>query len=211
MVVVNEAAELTIRDLGDVRAAGAAQQAATGRLREIARLGRSVDSHLACCTQRPDAEAVPGQLKANLDGTVAFRVRAAFNSFILLDSDRAALLPPHPGLSLWAKDQLEEFQAIDCALDESRGQPVARWGHGPPAATTGHVTPWWQSTSPQDQVEIERGRSAASPLAWAPSTPPCQRVRVGSLPSAGRTPELGGCGQVRGGPGDSPDGGIVWP
>ena len=209
--MADEVAEVPVRDLGDERAARAAQQAATGRPCEITGLGRSVVIHLVRCPQSPDAEAVPGQLKATLDGTVAFRVRAAFNSFILLDSDRAALLPPHPGLSLWAKDQLEEFQAIDCALDESRGQPVARWGHGPPAATTGHVTPWWQSTSTQDQVEIERGRSAASPLAWAPSTPPCQRVRVGSLPSAGRTPELGGCGQVRGGPGDSPDGGIVWP
>jgi S-DNA-T family DNA segregation ATPase FtsK/SpoIIIE len=91
LVVVDEVAELTVRDLGDDRAARAAQQAATGRLCEIARLGRSVDIHLVCCTQRPDAEAVPGQLKANLDGTVAFRVRAAVNSFILLDSDRASL------------------------------------------------------------------------------------------------------------------------
>ncbi len=72
VVLVDEVAKLTVRDLGDDRAARAAQQAATGRLCEIARLGRSVDIHLVCCTQRPDAEAVPGQLKANLDGTVAF-------------------------------------------------------------------------------------------------------------------------------------------
>ena len=104
LVVVDEVAELTCRDLGDDRAARAAQQAASGRLGEIARLGRSVGVHLVCCTQRPDAEAIPGQLKANL----AFRVRAAVNSYILLDSDRAALLPPHPGRAIWQEDFTEE-------------------------------------------------------------------------------------------------------
>ncbi len=53
VAVVDEVAELTVRDLGDDRAARAAQQAATGRLWEIARLGRSVDIDLVCCTQRP--------------------------------------------------------------------------------------------------------------------------------------------------------------
>ena len=93
-MVVDEVAELTCRDLGDDRAARAAQQAASGRLCEIARLGRSVGVHLVCCTQRPDAEAVPGQLEANLAGTVAFRVRAAVNSYIVLDSDREACSRP---------------------------------------------------------------------------------------------------------------------
>ncbi len=104
LVVVDEVAELTCCDLSDDRAARAAQQAASGRLGEIARLGRSVGVHLVCCTQRPDAEAIPGQLKANL----AFRVRAAVNSYILLDSDRAALLPPHPGRAIWQEDFTEE-------------------------------------------------------------------------------------------------------
>ncbi len=104
LVVVDEVAELTCRDLGDDRAARAGQQAASGRPCEIAWLGRSVGVHLVCCTQRPDAEAIPGQLKANL----AFRVRAAVNSYILLDSDRAALLPPHPGRAIWQEDFTEE-------------------------------------------------------------------------------------------------------
>ena len=127
LVVVDEVAELTCRDLGDDRAARAAKQAASGRLGEIARLGRSVGVHIVCCTQRPDAEAVPGQLKANLQGTVAFRVRAAVNSYILLDSDRAALLPPHPGRAIWQEETMEEFQAVDCSLEESRQLLLARW------------------------------------------------------------------------------------
>jgi len=148
VVVVDEVAELTVRDLGDDRAARAAQQAATGRLCEIARLGRSVDIHLVCCTQRPDAEAVPGQLKANLDGTVAFRVRAAVNSFILLDSDRAAMLPPHPGRAVFAHETVEEFQAVDCSVEESQELLLARWGSRGSSPTTGPVSQWWENTLP---------------------------------------------------------------
>ena len=97
LVVVDEVAELACRDLGDDRSARAALQAAGGRMGEIARLGRSVGVHLVCSTQRPDAAAVSELLTANLQGTAAFCVRAAVNSYILMDSDRAALLPPHPG------------------------------------------------------------------------------------------------------------------
>jgi DNA segregation ATPase FtsK/SpoIIIE-like protein len=134
VVVVDELAELTVRELGAAPAAVAAQKAATGRLAEIARLGRAVGIHLILCTQRPDAEAVPGQLKANLAGTVAFRVRSEVNSHILLESDRAALLPHHPGRAIWAHERLEEFQAIDLAANEAakllrtRGQELSRGG-----------------------------------------------------------------------------------
>ena len=148
LVVVDEVAELTVRDLGDDRAARAAQQAATGRVCEIARLGRSVDIHLVCCTQRPDAEAVPGQLKANLDGTVAFRVRAALNSFILIDSDRASLLPAHPGRAVFAHEAVEVFQAVDCSVEESRELLLGRWGSGRVRPTTGPVTQWSENTCP---------------------------------------------------------------
>ncbi len=58
--MADEVAELTVRDLSDDRAARAAQQAAAGRLCEIAGPGSSVDIHLVCCTQRPGAEAAPG-------------------------------------------------------------------------------------------------------------------------------------------------------
>jgi hypothetical protein len=55
---------------------------------------------------------VPGQLKANLDGTAAFRVPSEVNSHILLVSDGAALLRHHPGRAIWAHERLdEEFQA----------------------------------------------------------------------------------------------------
>ena len=141
ILVVDELAELTVRELGAAPAAVAAQKAATGRLAEIARLGRAVGIHLILCTQRPDAEAVPGQLKANLAGTVAFRVRSEVNSHILLESDRAALLPHHPGRAIWAHERLEEFQAIHLTADEAqrflavRAQELS--GGGPVVVTPG--------------------------------------------------------------------------
>ncbi|MHB8510112.1 MAG: FtsK/SpoIIIE domain-containing protein [Candidatus Dormibacteria bacterium] len=145
VVVVDEVAELTVRDLGGDKVGRAAQQAAVGRLCEIARLGRAAGIHLIVCTQRPDAEAVPGQLKANLAGTVAFRVRSGVNSLILLESDRAAMLPPHPGRAVWAHDREEEFQAIFLSGEDSRKLLEERWGAKLIHGTTAPVTPWCQT------------------------------------------------------------------
>jgi len=128
LVVVDEVAELTIRELGQDKEAQAAQKAALSKLAEIARLGRAVGIHLLLSTQRPDADAVPGQLKANLPGTVAFRVRSAVNSIILLDCDRAAKLAMVPGRGLWACERIEEFQAVYLSDDESRRLLHERWG-----------------------------------------------------------------------------------
>jgi hypothetical protein len=147
VVVVDELAELTVRELGGAPAAVAAQKAATGRLGEIARLGRAVGVHLLLCTQRPDAEAVPGQLKANLAGTVAFRVRSEVNSHILLESDRAALLPHHPGRAIWAHERLEEFQAIHVGADEAE-HLLARCAIRRPVDGAGRVSPHLQNTWP---------------------------------------------------------------
>jgi hypothetical protein len=154
VVVVDEVAELTVRDLGGDKVGRAAQQAAVGRLCEIARLGRAAGIHLIVCTQRPDAEAVPGQLKANLAGTVAFRVRSGVNSLILLDSDRASMLPPHPGRAVWAHDREEEFQGVYLSGEDSLRRLEQRWGAKLIHSTTGSVTPWCQTpqTAPVEQV-----------------------------------------------------------
>ncbi|MHB8313822.1 MAG: hypothetical protein ACYDD0_11080, partial [Candidatus Dormibacteria bacterium] len=64
----------------------------------------------------------------NHHGTVAFLVRATVNRFILLDSHRASLVPPYPGRTVLAYETGEEFQAVDCPVDESRELLLARWG-----------------------------------------------------------------------------------
>jgi S-DNA-T family DNA segregation ATPase FtsK/SpoIIIE len=134
LVVVDEVAELTARSLD--KDGRSARDEATGRLCEIARLGRAAGVHLIVCTQRPDADAVPGQLKANLSGTVAFRVRNAVNSRILLDNDRATMLAPFAGRGLWSHDGLEEFQAVYLDAEESARLLDERWGsHDGPLGT----------------------------------------------------------------------------
>jgi S-DNA-T family DNA segregation ATPase FtsK/SpoIIIE len=153
LVVVDELAELTVRELGSDKVGRAAQQAAIGRLTEIARLARAAGIFLVLATQRPDAEAVHGQLKANLAGTVAFRTRAMVNSMILLDNDRASVLPPHPGRAIWSHDRDEEFQGIRLEGDESRRLLEQRWGAKLLRQPTVPVTPWVQT--PQEDASAE--------------------------------------------------------
>jgi hypothetical protein len=156
LVIVDELAELTVREVGQDRVARAAQLAAIGRLAELARLGRSVGIHLLLSTQRPDADAVPGQLKANLAGTVAFRVRSEVNSQILIESDRAAHLPMISGRGLWAAERIEEFQAIYISEAETLARFTERFGELDPQqdGPTGLVTQWGQNP-PSDRSEDE--------------------------------------------------------
>ena len=161
VVVVDELAELTVRELGGNPSALAAQKVARGRLGEVARLGRAVGTHLVVCTQRPDAEAVPGQLKANLAGTVAFRVRAQVNSLILLENDRAALLPRRPGRAIWAHERLEEFQAIHIASDDAARLVAGRVAELA-VEGAGLVTPPLQNTSGNSESINRIGISGAA-------------------------------------------------
>ena len=127
LVVCDELARLTVGNAGETREERGTRERATALLCDIARMGRAAGVHLVVCTQRPDADAVPGQLKANLAGTVAFRVRNEANSRILLDCDRAALLPCHQGRAIWQDHQMEEFQAIHLTSDECFQRIEERW------------------------------------------------------------------------------------
>jgi hypothetical protein len=151
VVVVDELAQLTIGVLGGKEndAARAAQKASTGLLCELGRLGRAAGLHLILCTQRPDHEIIPGQLKAVCGGTVAFRVRNIANSQILLDCDRAALLPPHPGRAVWAHEGLEEFQAVYLDSEEGFRRLEERWlREANHVADPGGVSRWTPAPAP---------------------------------------------------------------
>jgi S-DNA-T family DNA segregation ATPase FtsK/SpoIIIE len=102
VLVIDETAELTAVESPD-RAERASRQAQLASLTRICRLGRAAGVHVLAATQRPDAEAVPGQLKANLPATMAFRVRDPVNSRILLGdgNPQAASLPAIAGRGIW--------------------------------------------------------------------------------------------------------------
>src|SRR2546421_10731338 len=89
------------------------QNDALGALASLCRLGRSLGLHFVGATQRPDAGVLPGQIKANIPATVAFKVREPLNSRILLGEENAsaASLPPVPGRGIWQWQTETQFQA----------------------------------------------------------------------------------------------------
>jgi len=128
VLVIDETAELTAVETGD-RAERASRQAQLALLIRLCRLGRAVGIHAICATQRPDADAVPGQLKANLPATMAFRVRDAVNSRVLLGdgNPQAASLPAIPGRGIWQADVQVEVQTPWLGRDEA-ARLLARTG-----------------------------------------------------------------------------------
>src|SRR5207244_11963822 len=89
------------------------QNDALGALASLCRLGRSLGIHFVGATQRPDAGVLPGQIKANIPATVAFKVREALNSRILLGEENAgaASLPPLPGRGIWQWQTQTQFES----------------------------------------------------------------------------------------------------
>jgi S-DNA-T family DNA segregation ATPase FtsK/SpoIIIE len=110
VVVVDEIAELRPRD-AQSREEQAQRSQTLALLQRFGRLGRAFGMHVIVSTQRPDAETVGGQLKAQLPGTVAFFCRDDTNSKILLDDPAAADLPPMAGRGIWQFDRQVQFQA----------------------------------------------------------------------------------------------------
>ena len=88
VVVVDELAEL--QDSKD----------AMRSLRRIAARGGAPGVHLVLATQRPDRDALPGPIKANVPASLAYRVRNRTNSEIILDKGGAEDLPPR-GHAIW--------------------------------------------------------------------------------------------------------------
>ncbi|PZR85220.1 MAG: hypothetical protein DLM67_26105 [Candidatus Nephthysia bennettiae] len=65
---------------------------------------------------------LPGQIKANIPATVAFKVREPLNSRILLGEENAsaAALPPVPGRGIWQWQTETQFQAPWLARAEAK-------------------------------------------------------------------------------------------
>ena len=65
----------------------------TKDLNTIARMGRAVGIHLIISTQRPDASAVPGSSKANLDVRICGKADATLSTIILGDGRANEVIP----------------------------------------------------------------------------------------------------------------------
>lgn len=87
-------------------------------LNRILRLGRAEGFVCICATQRPSSTLFQkfsfGDSKAMFSASICFHVRDAINSRMVLDNDRAALLPGDvPGRGIFQWDIEIEFQAME--------------------------------------------------------------------------------------------------
>jgi S-DNA-T family DNA segregation ATPase FtsK/SpoIIIE len=94
VVVVDEFAQFRAADAPQNSEERKGRQAVVARWQEIGRTGRAVGVHVIACTQRPDAETITPQLKAQFPGKVAFFCTDDTNSRVILDDAAAAALPP---------------------------------------------------------------------------------------------------------------------
>lgn len=83
-------------------------------------LARCVGIHIITCTQRPDAQVLPGQLKANIPAAICYKVKNEINSRIVLDNDLGALLPQVPGRCVFQFDGDTTVQSMHLPVKEAR-------------------------------------------------------------------------------------------
>ncbi|MDQ6771401.1 MAG: FtsK/SpoIIIE domain-containing protein [Candidatus Dormibacteraeota bacterium] len=116
LLVMDEVAELSPAEAADIDQAEAqVRWAALKSVARVTRLGRAAGIHVLAATQRPDVNVLPGQIRANIAATVAFRTSKLADSQILLREDNtlAAWLPPEPGRAIWQHGpDSQMFQAI---------------------------------------------------------------------------------------------------
>ncbi len=91
-------------------------------LNRALRLGRAPGICIVCATQRPSSTMFKafGDSKAMFAGTQCFHVRDAINSQMVLDNDRAALIPAIPGRAVFQWDTELEVQAMELPLSKAR-------------------------------------------------------------------------------------------
>lgn len=61
-------------------------------LKRLLRMARACGIHIVLCTQRPDAQTVPGSIKNNVGAVIALKCNEPVNSRIILNNDKAYYL-----------------------------------------------------------------------------------------------------------------------
>lgn len=91
-------------------------------LNRILRLGRAAGICVVCATQRPSSTMFKafGDSKAMFAGTMCFHVRDAVNSQMVLDNDRASLIPAIPGRGVYQWDDELEVQTMFLPTKQAR-------------------------------------------------------------------------------------------
>jgi non-ribosomal peptide synthetase component F len=127
---------VVVDEFGELRAADAPRQspergrrdAVHAQISRAGRIGRAVGVHLVVCTQRPDADTVTPQLRAQLPATLALHCVTDTNSRVLLDNSAAANLAPRPGRAIWQWDRQVEVQLPMLEKAEARARLASHRG-----------------------------------------------------------------------------------
>ena len=109
VLVIDELSQLA-PGLARDTAVKALRTAALQCLTDLLCLARALGIHVILSTQRPDKDILPGQLKANIPAALCFKVKNETNSRIVLDNNRADLLPRIKGRAIWQFDVEREVQ-----------------------------------------------------------------------------------------------------
>ena len=91
LIYVDECAMLV--DYGTSKDAKKLASEVVDKLSGIARIGRAFGIHLLIATQRPDANAVPGSIKSNLDLRICGKADATLSTIVLGDGRANELIP----------------------------------------------------------------------------------------------------------------------
>ncbi len=142
----------------------------------LAAQGRSLGIHLVLATQRPGG-TITGEVRANVDLRVAFRVRDASDSVDVVDVPDAASIPrsePGRGVARGGDGTLTRFRAalVAPAADDA---PVLEVHEPPPAS--GPAPPEDRAAETARVVEAVRAAAAGRPHPppappWLPPLPP---------------------------------------
>ncbi len=178
VVVVDELGEITIKS--SEREEQQARQLNVNLLSRVARLGRAPGVHMILCTQRPDAEVVPGQIKANLNAILAFRAQDPIQSQILLGQGdiAAALLPAEaPGRAIWKWiDDATTVQTPLLEVSAAKQMIDAVSGTGgpppPPGAAPGSAEHQKAAVGPTSVAIPSQGPGSKAEAARRPPMPP---------------------------------------
>ena len=87
-------------------------------IRQIAQIGRKRGIHLVLCTQRPSANLLPTDIKAQLGGRVALRVNEATSSRMILDDTGAQDLQKHGDMIYRNGAEIERVQGYYISIEE---------------------------------------------------------------------------------------------
>ena len=113
VVVIDEFA-----DLADQLETKRDKEAFFTPVKRIAQIGRKRGIHLILCTQRPAANLVPSNIKAQLNGRVALRVNDFNSSKMIIEESGAQYLQKHGDMIYRNGDVMERAQGYLIEINE---------------------------------------------------------------------------------------------